>query len=100
MDEYTYSLARRINGLDSSFYIGLANDGRWMASTDHLSIAGVGVSSSVQGYGNDPEVAINQLWNQISKVPKGKRLRLHNADVPRYVEWDGYLWVDVGAPRV
>lgn len=106
----TQQMADVLDGLSQLTVRLLRNDHRtwpgsdeapWTASLDNVEIGDGYTLSSVQGRGSTPDDAITALYEQVTSVPKSKRivLRAMRGEERRELRWTGFMWLDDPLPR-
>lgn len=95
----TLDIVRHLDALNAGpLLITLACDGV-MADIESIAQKLDGVLGSIQGYADDADDAIYQMWANLTAVKEGDRfvaLLIRQADKPeRYVQWNGAAFKDV-----
>lgn len=79
-------------------YVDMMTDGNWCC---HWGVEsrerGKPILTSVCGWGDSPDAAIEYLWKDATDIPANRYLVINamSSEKRRAVRWNGYMWADV-----
>ncbi len=84
-----------LQALDSHFFVSLNAHNWWYASLPHTEVGGTGILSSCMATGETPDIAIDNLWNELTRDLAQDKYLVQNATcaVTRLqYRWSAPMW--------